>query len=143
VWGVVLQWESKGIRCPLNASGFGGVRFHAKGPGTVRVGFGLPETQAEGPGGVCKSGCYDYHGKIVYLREGWADYVVPWNRLEQGGWGVQARFDPARIVNLTFSAKPNSLPLDVWIDDIAFVTPREAEALVAMDRAQPPPSAAR
>jgi hypothetical protein len=111
------------------------------------VSFAIPETQShEWAGGACKSGCYDFHGKVVYLSDRWADYVVPWDRLEQQGWGTQARFDPARIVSLSFTARAKDLPIDFWLDDLAFVTAPEANALIAADRAQPPqpaPSARR
>jgi hypothetical protein len=141
VWGVSLHWASRGVRCPLNLSGFAGLRFRAKGPGTVRVAFGVPETEPAEAGGTCTSGCYDVHTKVVYLNDHWDDYFVPWNRLGQGGWGAQARFDPARIVSLQFAAKPADLPADFWIDDVAFVAPGEAEALAAAQHAQPAPPA--
>jgi hypothetical protein len=138
VWGVSLRWESKGIRCPLNLSAFAGLRFRAKGPGTVRVGFGIPETQSAEGGGTCTTGCFDVHAKVVYLSTRWDDYLVRWDRLEQQGWGTEARFDPARIVSLQLSVKPTDLPADFWIDDLAFVAEREAEALAAALRSQPP-----
>jgi hypothetical protein len=137
VWGVSLRWENKGIRCPLNLSAFAGLRFRAKGPGTLRMAFGMPETQPPDSGGTCTSGCYDVHGKVIYLSDRWDDYLVRWDRLEQGGWGTEARFDPARIVSLQLSAKPQNLPADFWIDDISFVTQREADALNATLRTQP------
>jgi hypothetical protein len=137
VWGVTLRWENKGIRCPLNVAGFAGVRFRAKGPGTVRLSFGIPETEPADAGGTCTSGCYDVHGKVYFLSDRWEDYLVRWDRLEQQGWGTQARFDPGRVVSLQLSVKPRDLPADFWIDDIAFVSDREAEALAAAIRAQP------
>jgi hypothetical protein len=137
VWGVSLRWESKGVRCPLNASGFAGVRFRARGPGTVRLAFGMPETEPPDAGGTCTSGCYDVHGKVFFLTDRWDDYLVRWDRLEQQGWGNQARFDPARIVSLQLAAKPKDLPADFWIDDVAFVNEREADVLAASIRAEP------
>ncbi len=137
IWGVSLRWESKGIRCPLNVSAFAGLRFRAKGPGTLRLAFGIPETEPPDAGGTCTSGCYDVHGKVFYLTDHWDDYLVRWDRLEQQGWGAQARFDPARVVSMGFSVKPQDLPADFWIDDVAFVNDREAEALAASIHAQP------
>ncbi len=139
VWGVSLRHASNGIRCPLNVSAFAGLRFRAKGPGTVRVAFGIPETQPADSGGTCTTGCYDVHGKVVYLSDRWDDYLVAWNRLEQGGWGTQARFDPARVVSLQFMVKPQDLPVDFWLDDLAFVDQHEADALAAAQHAQPAP----
>ncbi len=137
VWGVSLRWENKGIRCPLNVSAFSGLRFRAKGPGTVRVAFGMPETEPPDAGGTCTSGCYDVHGKVFFLTDRWDEYLVRWDRLEQQGWGTQVRFDPARIVSMQLAAKPKDLPVDFWIDDIAFVGDREADTLAAAIRAQP------
>jgi hypothetical protein len=139
VWGTTLRWESKGVRCPFNSSPFAGIRFRAKGPGTLRVAFGMPETQPAEGGGTCTTGCYDQHGKMVYLTPDWSDYLVRWDRLEQQGWGAEARFDPARVLNHSFTAQPKNLPVDVWIDDIAFVNEQEAQALAAA-AARPSPA---
>ena len=137
VWGVSLRWENKGIRCPLNLSPFAGIRFRAKGPATVRVALGTPDTQPPESGGTCTSACYDVHGKVVYLSDRWDDYLVRWDRLEQQGWGTEARFDPARIVSLQLAVKPPDLPVDFWIDDLSFVAEPEAQALAARLRALP------
>jgi hypothetical protein len=141
VFGVSLRFASKGIRCPLNLSAFAGLRFRAKGPGPVRVAFGIPATEPTESGGTCTSGCYDVHAKVVYLSDRWDDYVVPWNRLQQGGWGAEARFDPSRVVSLQFSVKPQDLPADFWLDDLAFVSDSEARALAAAEHMQPAPPA--
>jgi hypothetical protein len=136
-WGVGLEWSSKGIKCPLDVSTFGGLKFRAKGPGTVRVAFSMPETQAAEHGGSCTTGCYDFHGAMVFLEDHWTDYVVPFDKLQQGGWGAQARFDPTRLLGLSFAVKVKDLPVDFWLDDLAFVTAQEAAALVAAERTQP------
>jgi hypothetical protein len=136
-WGASLAWESKGLHCPFNASAFAGVRFRAKGPGSVRIALAIPETQATEFGGACTAGCYDFHGKMVYLSDRWTDYLVSWDKLEQGGWGAQARFDAARLMNVSFSTKPKQLPADFWVDDLAFVTADEAKAMTVAERTQP------
>jgi len=141
-WGVGLQWVRQGIRCPLNASAFAGLRFRAKGPGTVTVNLQMPETQAAQSGGTCTSGCYDFHHKVFFLTDRWADYVLPWTKLQQGGWGAEVRFDPARLVGLAFAVKTKDVPIDFWVDDVAFVTAREIDALALADRGQPPAAAA-
>jgi len=139
VWGVTLRWRSEGIRCPFNASAFAGVRFRAKGPGTVRVAFPIPETQPVDMGGTCKARCFDVHGKLIVLTSRWDDYLVKWDRLEQQGWGGEARFEPSRIQGFQIAARPQELPIDFWIDDVAFVTEAEAQHLEAELRAQPGP----
>jgi hypothetical protein len=126
VWGTSLNWSREGIRCPFNASAFAGVKFRAKGPGLIRVTFGMPETQPVEYGGVCKTNCYDSHGTPVLLADKWDDYVVPWEVLQQGGWGAEARFDPARILSLNFAVLVKDLPSDFWLDDVKFLTQAEA-----------------
>lgn len=139
VWGVTLRWRSEGIRCPLNASSFAGVRFRAKGPGTVRVAFPVPETQPVDAGGTCKARCYDVHGQLLVLTGRWDDYLVRWDHLEQQGWGAEARFEPSRVNGFQIAVRPQELPADLWIDDVSFVTEPEAQALAAQLRAQPAP----
>lgn len=131
VWGVTLRWESNGIRCPFNASAFAGIRFRARGPGSVRVMLGVPETQPPDGGGTCQSKCYDMHGKIVHMSNCWDEYLVRWDQLQQDGWGAQARFDPARIIQLGFSVHVADLPTDFWLDDLALVTAEQADAMAA------------
>jgi hypothetical protein len=118
VLGTALNWTQKGLRCPMNLSGFAGLRFRAKGPGSVRVSLGVPEVVPKDGGGTCTDGCYDAHGKLFLLTEAWDTYEVRWEKLAQAGWGTDARFTPERIVSLNFSATVQALPLDIWIDDI-------------------------
>ncbi len=121
VWGTSLQWGTKGIRCPFNGSAFDGFRFRAKGPGSIRVSVTIPESMPKDAGGTCSEGCYDHYGKTFVLSDRWDEYLVRWDRLQQGGWGAEARFDPGRVLGLGFSAGPKELPIDFWIDDIEFI----------------------
>ena len=84
------------------ASAFDGVALRAKGKGPVRVTFGLPETVGADGGGQCKERCYDSHGKVLFLTPEWQEFSVPWDKLQQEGWGAQARFDPARLIQIGF-----------------------------------------
>jgi hypothetical protein len=131
VWGTSLNWAKDGIRCPFNASSFAGVKFRAKGPGLIKVQFGMPETVPVEYGGACKSNCYDSHATPVLLADKWDDYIVPWEVLQQGGWGAEARFDPARVLNLNFAVLSKDLPSDFWLDDVKFVTQAEANERAA------------
>jgi hypothetical protein len=121
VWGTSLNWVKSGVRCPFNAQTFAGIKFRAKGPGTVRVSFNMPETVPKDQGGTCTEGCYDAYGKPILLSETWEEYLVRWEKLQQGGWGAEVRFDRTRLVALNFSADPKSLPIDFWIDDLEFL----------------------
>lgn len=118
VWGTTLNWVDKGIKCPFNGSAFDGIRFRAKGTGTIRVNFGIPETVPKDNGGHCVGKCYDNYGKVVDLKPEWKVFTVRWDRLQQGGWGEQAPFSPERLLNLNFSADGKNLPVELWLDDI-------------------------
>ncbi|HEX6766978.1 MAG TPA: hypothetical protein VF103_15890 [Polyangiaceae bacterium] len=120
-WGSTLAWTNGGIKCPFNASLFAGVTFRAKGKGQMRFTLGQPETVGADGGGKCKERCYDTYGKIVFLTPEWQEFSVPWDKLQQEGWGTQVRFDPARLINLTFSARVKEVPADFWVDDVVFM----------------------
>jgi len=120
-WGSTLAWTRKGLRCPLNLSRFAGMRFRAKGPGTIRVALVVPEVQAKEYRGTCTDRCYDYHGKVFTLSDRWESYGVRWDRLQQGGWGTEARFTPSRIVQLSINVSVTSLPIDFWVDDFELI----------------------
>lgn len=120
VWGTTLRWIDDGIRCPFNAERFVGLRFRAKGNGRVRVNFGIPETTPPEYDGVCQERCFDTHSQVLTLTPEWQVYEVRWDRLQQGGWGSEARFDPQRLLTLNFNVQPEWMPVDVWVDDLEF-----------------------
>lgn len=121
VWGATLNWTKDGLKCPLNVSGFAGVRFRAKGPGSVHVKLAVPEVTPKDQGGSCADRCYDAHGKLFLLSEKWESYEMRWEKMQQGGWGTEARFTPERVVNVTFNVDVKSLPIDFWLDDVELI----------------------
>ena len=124
-WGMLfattLRASNAGVRCPLNVSAFRGVKFRAKGTGTIQFKVDVPGTTPTDYGGECSKGCYDAPGKVIRLGERWEDHVVLWEQLQQGGWGTEVRFDPARVLGLGFSVGIAALPADFWIDDVALL----------------------
>jgi Carbohydrate binding domain (family 11) len=128
VWGAALQWTREGIKCPLNVSSFAGVRFRAKGPGTIRLSIAVPEVTPKEGGGTCVDRCYDAHGKVFLLSEAWDNYEMRWEKMQQGGWGAEARFTPERIVNIAVNADVKSLPIDLWLDDVELIPKTPASA---------------
>jgi hypothetical protein len=142
VWGSTVTWVESGVRCPWNAARFAGLRFRAKGSGTINVRFAMPQTQAKEYGGQCESRCYDYHSKRVTLTDGWSEYVVRFDRLQQGGWGEEVRFDPRTLLGVQFSIDGNSPPVDFWLDDIEFVPKGELGKAEAAPASAAPPAAA-
>jgi hypothetical protein len=121
VWGTSLRWVDAGVKCPFNGSKFAGVKFRAKGTGRVRVNFGIPETIPKEFDGNCAERCYDTHSRVVMLTPEWETYEVPWGQLQQWGWGTQARFDATRMLSFQFAVDGKNLPVDFWIDDLAFI----------------------
>jgi len=131
VWGAALNWTHEGIKCPLNVAGFAGVRFRAKGPGTIRVSMAVPEVTPKDGGGSCVDRCYDAHGKLFLLSSAWDSYEMRWEKMQQGGWGTEARFTPQRIVNLAVNVDVKALPIDLWLDDVELIPRAPASAPAA------------
>ncbi|HEX2731521.1 MAG TPA: hypothetical protein VHM70_07955 [Polyangiaceae bacterium] len=122
IWGMTLRWVGEGSKCPLNVSGFEGLRFRAKGKGSLTVRLGTWDTVPGEYEGKCKNRCWDEHGKRVFLSDSWQVYTVLWDQLQQEGWGAEARFDPKHVLHLNFAAGPKDLPIDFWLDDLEFLS---------------------
>jgi hypothetical protein len=120
-WGTTLRHVGSDAKCALNAGNFGGLRFRARGKGTVTLRFGQPETVASEYGGRCAERCWDLHGTVLHLSEEWLTREVRWDQLQQGGWGKSVRFDPKRVLGIEFMASPTNMPADFWIDDLAWI----------------------
>jgi hypothetical protein len=138
-FGTTLRWVKDGVRCPLNISAFQGVKFRAKGPGSLSFKVQVPGTAPPDSGGVCKKGCWDSPAKFIMLSDHWDDYLVTWNQLQQGGWGTEVRFDPASVVAFEFSVGVKQLPADFWVDDIELV-PKAAQPVPAAPAAPAVPA---
>jgi hypothetical protein len=110
---------------PFDASGFMGVRFWAKGPGTIRVVIGSVATTERQSGGSCDQNCFDGHQKPVTLSDVWASYEIPFASLTQEGWGTRVDFEPSQLLDINWGAIDPLTGLmaecfDFWIDDVAF-----------------------
>jgi hypothetical protein len=125
-WGTTLRWVTEGAKCPLNVSNFAGVRFRARGKGSLHVRFGTWDTVPPEFEGKCKNRCWDAHSKRVFFSDGWQTHVVLWDQLQQGGWGTEALFDKKHVLNLNLAAESKDMPVDFWIDDIEFITAEQA-----------------
>lgn len=125
-WGasvsLSLSYVAADVRCPYNAAGFKGIRFEAKGHGHFRVGVPIRETVDKEYGGSCDPDkgmiCYDQHTAPVTLGEAWQSYEIPWSELVQRGWGTPAELRPDAIQGLQLTFDPDSLPIDVWLDNV-------------------------
>lgn len=140
-WGTSLRWVGEGRECPFNASRFAGLRLRARGTGDVKLMLPTPPTvPLQEEFGECEKQCWDSYGYTLHLRPEWQEFVVPFSQLQQGGWGHEAEFDPRRLLGVNFTVGPGALPVDFWIDDLAFVTAAEIDAWYA---AAPSPVAAQ
>jgi hypothetical protein len=123
VWGTTTRWVTEGMKCPLNASAFEGMTFRVKGKGSIHLKIGNPKTVPQEFEGWCKERCWDTHGYRFPLTEDWQQVVVKWDRVQQGGWGQDAKFDPERLLTLNFSVDGKDLPVEFWLDDLLFLQP--------------------
>jgi hypothetical protein len=113
-----------GCKAPIDARGFSGIRFWAKGPGTIRVAVATVVTTALEHGGTCRALCYDNHQTNVELSRAWATYEVPFGELVQLGYGTPVQLDPSQILDVTWGPVDSTgfggQCFDFWIDDVAF-----------------------
>ena len=115
------------------ARGNGGpVRYLSAVPGVV------PLTE----GGSCKveATCWDDHTTHLVFDDVWRQYFVPFDVLEQTGWGADAGpYDPAQIFTLQFQTDQNE-DFDYWVDDLSFYTDEDRALAEADAGAGAPPS---
>jgi hypothetical protein len=119
----------------FDASCWAGVSFWAKksGPGggsslTVTVSdfftvdFDDPKiVSCQTDEGVPDSTKCDPAGRVVTLTEDWAFYALPWDSLNQKGFGLPSllgRVDSGNLKGVTLLIAPGDW--DIWIDDVAF-----------------------
>lgn len=138
VWGTTMRWVNDGLECPFNASKFVGLKLRAKGKGELVLKIGNPLTVPGEFEGKCKERCWDMHSKKIPLTDQWQTHVVRWDRVQQGGWGGQAKFDPERLLGLNFSVDGKDLPIEFWLDDIEFIVEGEQVAPAPTPAAPPP-----
>lgn len=146
VWGTTTRWVNDGLKCAFNASNFEGLTFRVKGKGSLHLKIGNPATTPPEYEGNCKERCWDTHGKRFALTDEWQQVIVRWDRVQQGGWGAQAQFDPERLLTLNFGVEGKSLPVEFWLDDLYFLQPGQPVPTLVPDAAAaqtaPPTTAA-
>jgi hypothetical protein len=100
-----------------------GIKFRAKGPGTIT--FAAPVRQVLPPidGGTCMvaADCYNGHETTVTMTASWADYSIDWTRLVQPQWGPRFAFSASDVLQLLFTARVENQPFDFWLDDLVLV----------------------
>ena len=122
VWGAALgvPLSERGMtQCAYDARDALGIRFYAKGSGTVTISVASSATVPESEGGTCTARCFDYHAIRKQLSADWASYQIAWSELRQSGWGAATNFSPGEIMYLEFAFGVN-VSFDVYLDDLAF-----------------------
>ncbi len=103
-----------------------------KSPVTVLVGLATTDTLDLSYGGACKPSpkafCDDHFWAARLVPAAfWSPLRIPFSQLHQLGFGVEARWDPSRVVEIHIAVKRDVLPaeeraapirFDLWIDDI-------------------------
>ncbi len=117
-WGGVSQLT---FNEPISATQWEGVKFFAKGSGTVTVKVVSANTVPTAEGGTCGDGCSDSHGSRLSLSGEWTEVKVYFDQVRQVGFGTPVDFDPNALLGVGIQAQdPGSY--DFWIDDLQFFT---------------------
>ncbi|MEM7154458.1 MAG: hypothetical protein AAF799_16545 [Myxococcota bacterium] len=124
-WGagmaVVLNNDFDG-NCPYDASSYDGVTFYARGMGQIRFMITTRATTELKAGGTCDPSmgqCADHHGVFIDLVDSWTEYTFTWEELTQLGWGIEAEFNPRRIMEFNWQTVVDE-PFDFSVDELAF-----------------------
>ena len=107
---------------PFDSSGYDGISFWAKGTGQIRAAVSIPATTDVMFGGTCTTECGDSFGLIVDVTPEWKRYEIRWSEISQSGWGTAATFDERQMTGIDFGFE-SGWTFDVWIDDVAYLTP--------------------
>ena len=105
--------------CRYNAASTSGLRFAARGTGTITVSFATAATVPIENGGSCFSGCFDYHSTTFTLSSTWLTRQIAYTSLAQGGWGTPAYFQASALMYIEFAAGP-ATAFDIGLDDVSF-----------------------
>ncbi len=119
-WGASFAADLSARRC-YDASTYGGLRFWARGRGSLNVAAKMTQIAPEEYGGSCTHGCSDSHRVTVPLASTWQEQRVTWAVFEQKGFGQVVPFDPRSLLSLEFTVGPEQTPFDFWIDDLRFL----------------------
>lgn len=149
------EWSSFGVdvrasegpeaRCALDAKDFKGVRFSARGKGTLRVRAGTVGTLPTIDGGTCPSGeaCYDQPGAFVRLTSEPQVFEIPFCGMRIQGWGAPpTRWDPGELVHIHFVIQSlfQTNGFEVWLDDLELYREDAAKTATGCEVGCPLPS---
>ncbi len=110
------------IPSTYNGSAYTGIKFYAKGKGSLIVVGQMPATESYLYGGTCPySDCAGNQYPVGALSSSWNLYSVPFAYLTGGD---AEPFDPSKIWSLEFmfysATSLSGAAFDLWIDDLSF-----------------------
>jgi len=110
----------------VDASGFTGIAFKAKGNATIYVAVATRAVTSEQYGGTCVPGtgdgtlCDDAHGMYFELSsDTWQQYALDFSQIQQGAWGQPFPFEADQVMSMQFEAA-EGVDFDIWVDEIGF-----------------------
>jgi hypothetical protein len=107
-----------GIKMPYDSSAYTGIVLMAKGNGQIRASVQIEATIPTAEGGTCALDC-DPHGKVLLLSEEWQQFTLPFDQLNQEGWGTAASWDASKVGGIQFKVAKD-VTFDFWVDEIGF-----------------------
>jgi hypothetical protein len=123
ILGLILR---EGPSHPLyyDASGYAGIRFHARGTGSARVGITTGRTKPAPEGYCVDPACYRPFQATISLTSTWVPFLLRFDSLRSGttatnGAGYMTAGDQREILTIEFLANPGTT-FEYFIDDIGF-----------------------
>ncbi|MBN1610484.1 MAG: glycoside hydrolase family 5 protein [Polyangiaceae bacterium] len=102
----------------FDATSFGGVRFHARGSGTVLASITTGRTKPA-PDGYCEpDACNHPFRATVTLGDGWVPNLLPFDGFKSNVLGAMTAQDRKEILTIEFLATSDDF--DLWVDDLGF-----------------------
>jgi hypothetical protein len=105
-------------KLPYDSSAFTGIVLMAKGNGQIRAAVQISATIPPEEGGTCALDC-DPHGKVLLLTDEWQQFTLPFEDLNQEGWGTEAVWDATTVVGVQFKVGKD-VDFEFWVDEIGF-----------------------
>jgi hypothetical protein len=122
-WGssmnLVLRSGAPACASPVDGSAYDGVRFLARGNGTIRFMIVTTAVSTLEADGTCAAGCWDNFGVDITLTDSWTEQRIPYSALFQEGWGSPAERDPATLLGIMWASEAFTT-FEYAIDDVAF-----------------------
>jgi len=125
-----LLVDLAGKKVAYDVSAYRGIQFYARVASGAQATLKLlvPTTYSDPDGGKCSgtangTRCGDHlFSPLGPVKTDWALYTCQFSALVQQGFGLkQAAFDPTSVYSIQFTLSTAVLPVDIWIDDVAFI----------------------